>query len=1051
MRFHVLAVPHTVTNKDYVACAFTQKVLKFCEMMTERGHHVIHYGHEDSVVTCTEHVTVIDRETYRRVYGDYDWRVQNFKFDLLDEAYATYNRNAVREIQARQQPDDFVLAFWGQGNKHVCDQLSGLRIVEPGIGYSQAFAPFRVYESYALMHANMGLDRVQYSGNMPWYHVVIPNYFNPKDFEYSESKKDYYLYLGRITTAKGVQFAIDVTKELGARLVVAGQGGPSDVGLNEWPAHVEYVGYADADRRRELLRDAKALFVLSTYVEPFGGVMIESFLSGTPVISTDWGTFAENNLHGLTGYRCRTYGQMVWAAQNIHRIDSKACRTWGENFTADKVAPMYEEYFRTVLDGWYDSRSDRFQLDWLNRTYPVAPVQKTIDAFFQCYNQVYAADKAFESYRKCYPTGKVVMINDGGDPAMETIAKKYGAEYTWMPNIGICHWKKPTEWLERFFDAVQELKSDYFVMQEEDVQHVRPVDHKKLVFDICGTNPDAMFPPLITEYIRNETGRVCTNYSASGGCFFRTEFFKRLAETNWRTHIQHIPPQWLWADVAISFVTCLYGGTIGYCTECVELGRREYEMYKSPAVIHQYKVHYETPLCTLAYKYGADKCPRIHHSYTPVYHSLLDKRRADMRSVLEIGIGNVPLMTEHVSSLRGWYKPGASMRMWRDYFPSAHIHACDILPEVMFTEDRITTSVVDQSNTESLGTLKGPYDLILDDGSHQKEHMMTSFRALWSCVKPGGLYIIEDIPGYFLDEIIALAPESVLHVHRGPRMQDDNFVAFEKKTTKILWVTAFRDIGRKDWDIADRSVDEYLKCFDRLVKPLGTDFVCFVDEPYASTIRQKMDKVFPYDIDDTYIPRLKARQEEITKSASFIEKVPEHRRLCPEFTRADYSLTLCAKQCFVRRASDMFPEYTHYAWIDFGYAKTDDVAPPCPVTYDKVLPDKIMISSFCGLDIDKDGEPIMSDYGTQNYKPYNWNNPVKFLKDNIYSIQGNVWFVPKKWTHWLETEMAHSIERNQALGFIAGHDEPVWHSVIHDFRSRFDINIKTEWQSWEWI
>ena len=242
MRFHVLAVPHTITNKEYVACAFTQKVLKFCDMMTNRGHTTIHYGHEDSNVNCSEHVTVITRDIYNKVYGDYDWHVKNFKFDLQDEAYRTYNENTIAAIKKRQQPHDFVLAFWGQGNKAICDAVPGMYVVEPGIGYSQAFANYRIYETYALMHCNLGLDRVQYSGNMPWYHCVIPNYFDVNDFEFSDQKSDYFLYLGRITTAKGVDLIIDITGNIGAKLIIAGQGEPSDIGRTEWPSNVEYVG-----------------------------------------------------------------------------------------------------------------------------------------------------------------------------------------------------------------------------------------------------------------------------------------------------------------------------------------------------------------------------------------------------------------------------------------------------------------------------------------------------------------------------------------------------------------------------------------------------------------------------------------------------------------------------------------------------------------------------------------------------------------------------------------------------------------------------------------
>jgi glycosyltransferase involved in cell wall biosynthesis len=1033
MRFHVLAVPHTVTNKQFVACAFTQKVLKFCEMMTRRGHTVIHYGHPDSEVVCTEHVNVITRETYTRVYGNYDWKVQNFKFDLRDDAYQEYNAVAIREIRARQQPNDFVLAFWGQGNKAICDALSDMKVVEPGIGYSQAFAPYRIYESYALMHANLGLDRVQYSCNMPWYHVVIPNYFDPRDFEFTDKKQDYFLYLGRITRAKGVDLAINVTSHIGAKLIIAGQGAPEDLGLKEWPSHVKYLGYAFAEQRRELMKNAKGVFIFSTYVEPFAGVMIESFLSGTPVISTDWGTFAENNLHGVTGYRCRTFDHMVWAARNVERIDPHACLTWGQNFTLDKVAPMYEEYFQSALKSWYSIDEDRTQLDWLIRTMK-KPL--TIDAFFQCHSQVRAADKALESYRKCYPEGKVVMINDGGDDAMKDVASKYGAIYEYRPNIGICHWKKPTEWLERFFEAIEKLESDYFVMQEEDVFHVRSVDQTKLVHDICGTNPDARLPPVLAEY----TGR--THYAGSGGCFFRTAFFKRIAKTDWPKHVEKIPAEWLHADVVLSVVTYMNGGTIGYCTECVELNRPEYQTNKNPAVIHQYKLNYGTRLCTLAEKYGSDKCPAISHTYTPSYHALLNDKKVD--NFLEIGIGNVPLMKHIVGET---YQPGASLRMWRDYFPGASIYGCDIDKSVMFEEDRIKTFWVDQGSTRDLETCvpKIGYDVILDDGSHLLNHMMTSFRALWPRVAPNGLYIIEDINDYMIDPLKALSPDDVLQVHRG-NVDGDSFIVFQKKPTKILWVSAFRDIHRDAWPCGARTFDEYLECFERLIESLGKDLVCFIDEPHADRVKMLGVETRPYDIDDTYIPKHYARQKELIDTQAFHHLLPENLRTCQEYTNPDYGLTLYSKQCFVRRASDLFPGYTHYAWVDFGYARSDDDV-PVPMS---VPGDKVYISSFRRLEFDEDREPVLGEFGSETVKKYNWNNPHTLLKNPMYAVQGNLWFVPRQLTHWLEKAMDHSIERQHAAGVILGHDEPVWLSVIHDFRSRFEIHIKTEWQYWNW-
>jgi len=377
MRFHVLPNPSIISTNEFLSCAFTQKAIRFCEMMKARGHEVFHYGHEESDLDCTEHITVLTSDQWKECYGDYDWRKGWFKYDVNDLAHTVSAANAIIEINKRKQNNDFILPFWGSGNKAVCDGVPDLITVEPGIGYAYGhFAPYKVFESYACHSAYYGLESLAYC-NEKWYDVVIPSYFNLDKFEFApEKKEDYFLYLGRVYEGKGLNIAIQVTKEIGAKLIVAGQNTLKNMGYDIIPDHVIEYGYADEESRKTLMSKAKGAFVASLYNEPFGSVHVECMISGTPIITTDWGAFTEYNIHGVTGYRCRTFEQFVWAAKNIDKIDPQDCRDWGAaNFSYSKVGSMYEEYFQSILNvhgkkGWYEPNDDRTELDWLKKEYP---------------------------------------------------------------------------------------------------------------------------------------------------------------------------------------------------------------------------------------------------------------------------------------------------------------------------------------------------------------------------------------------------------------------------------------------------------------------------------------------------------------------------------------------------------------------------------------------------------------------------------------------------------------------------------------------------------
>jgi glycosyltransferase involved in cell wall biosynthesis len=390
MRFHVLGIPHTVTCEEYSACAFTQKVYKFCKMMTARGHTLYHYGHEDSTVSCFEHITVTTNDLLEKCYGRYDWKKNQFKHSTTDLCHKIFNENAIKEIETRKQDGDFLLLFWSSGHLQTARAFAkSLICVEPGIGsYGDVIAPFSVFESYAVMHHVYAKH-----GRMPRFmDCVIPNYFeapivlSDEDIQESEFSKapykKYALMVGRIITTKGIQLAIEACQRAGIKLIIAGQGQiksavNSIFTFNETPIEdsegVTHVGYITPKQRSILLSRSLCLMCPTLYAEPFGGSQVEAQMMGIPVITTDWGAFSETVEHGKSGYRCRVLEHFTWALKNVHLLDqdyikNRASKLYG----FDKISSMYEEYFEMILkikdsSGFYSENPERQNLDWLNR------------------------------------------------------------------------------------------------------------------------------------------------------------------------------------------------------------------------------------------------------------------------------------------------------------------------------------------------------------------------------------------------------------------------------------------------------------------------------------------------------------------------------------------------------------------------------------------------------------------------------------------------------------------------------------------------------------
>lgn len=187
---------------------------------------------------------------------------------------------------------------------------------------------------------------------------VVYNGIDVSSFPFQEQKNDHLLFLGRISMDKGTHLAIEVAKRTGKRLLIAGKVDPAD--YNYFLAHVAphldgeqivYVGEADAQRKRELYREASCVLMPILWEEPFGLVMAEAQACGTPVLVFDRGAASEIVRNGETGFVVRTLDEMTESVARVGEIDPAACRRQvADNFHAPLMARRYVDTYEEILN-----------------------------------------------------------------------------------------------------------------------------------------------------------------------------------------------------------------------------------------------------------------------------------------------------------------------------------------------------------------------------------------------------------------------------------------------------------------------------------------------------------------------------------------------------------------------------------------------------------------------------------------------------------------------------------------------------------------------------
>lgn len=196
-------------------------------------------------------------------------------------------------------------------------------------------------------------------GNHYGYYVY--NGIHAEDYQFSEQKQDFLLFMGRIVREKGILQALDLAEATGQRLIIAGPIHDELLftqyitpRLRQNPM-LHYIGPVGGQLRQDLLRLAKCLLFPIQWEEPFGLVMIEAMACGTPVLALGRGAVPEI-MAGCPEFICWSLEEMKMKIEQFHVIypPYELRKYVHERFSVERMANNYEELYMKVIYGRFD-------------------------------------------------------------------------------------------------------------------------------------------------------------------------------------------------------------------------------------------------------------------------------------------------------------------------------------------------------------------------------------------------------------------------------------------------------------------------------------------------------------------------------------------------------------------------------------------------------------------------------------------------------------------------------------------------------------------------
>jgi len=247
----------------------------------------------------------------------------------------------------------------------------------------------------------------------------------------------------------------------------------------------------------------------------------------------------------------------------------------------------------------------------------------------------------------------------------------------------------------------------------------------------------------------------------------------------------------------------------------------------------------------------------------------------------------------------------------------------------------------------------------------------------------------------------------------------------------IIFVTAYKDINREKWEVIPRTNNEYFKKFKLITENIKHNLIVFVEDDIKLQLIQEYNfpsNILFYNLNTTnsFLNSRLTEQKEIIESETYKNKIPIDRKGAPEHNYAEYNLINHSKINFVKEAKDLYPDYSFYSWIDFGFGKTNNHYPTI-VENVHLLPRKIIYQLYT---------PI----------PEIKISPNDMLKEHRIFFIGSSYIIPN--------EMINIFEKNYELKMVelekdgvVDDDQNMLYQIYFDYPDMFYLINNSDWFS----